>query len=166
MTTSRNIYDRETKRNLTYNLGQKIQNILDEREISQSELGRRSGNSRSVINNFLKGTRNPSLLTAYSISKALNISLDELVAETINYTTEPYQPNQKIDFLLNLEKLLSISNYYSNDYLTLTQTDKKTILRLIYAYLNVNKSGNPRKSKTTNKKGDLTHASSNRSSQI
>lgn len=166
MTTSRNIYDRETKRNLTYNLGQKIQNILDEREISQSELGRRSGNSRSVINNFLKGRRNPSLLTAYSISKALNISLDELVAETTNYTTEPYQPNQKIDFLLNLEKLLSISNYYSNDYLTLTQTDKKTILRLIYAYLNVNKSGNPRKNKTTNKKGGLTHASSNRSSQI
>ena len=146
-TKKRQITDKEYKQALSKRFGDRVQQLMDQKGLSQAELGRRSGMSRSVINNLLRGIRNPSLLTALTVSRALSVSLDELTAGNVldmTDTQEAVNKVFKIDFLDQLGKLLSSSDYYSNQLKPLDQTDKDTIMRLVYAYLNVNKAGNYR----------------------
>lgn len=146
-TKKRQITDKEYKQALSKRFGDRVQQLMDQKGLSQAELGRRSGMSRSVINNLLRGIRNPSLLTALTVSRALGVSLDELTAGNVldmTDTQEAVNKVFKIDFLDQLGKLLSSSDYYSNQLKPLDQTDKDTIMRLVYAYLNVNKAGNYR----------------------
>lgn len=144
-TKKRKITDKAYKQALSEQFGARIQELMNERGLSQAELGRRSGMSRSVINNLLRGVRNPSLLTAVTISRALGVSLDELtkgnIADMVD-TQDVVKSTFKIDFLDQLSKLLSSSDYYSNQLKPLTQKDKNAILRLVYAYLDVSRSGN------------------------
>ena len=142
---TRTIDDRDYKQALSKRFGNRIRSLMDKKGLSQAELARRSGTSRSVINNLLKGARNPSLLTALTISRALNTSLDELVSgNLLDITDNQDLVNRtfKIDFLQQLAKLLGSAEYYSNDLKVLTEDDKATILRIVYAYLNVSASGN------------------------
>lgn len=142
---TRTITDRDYKQALSKRFGNRIQSLMDKKALSQAELARRSGTSRSVINNMVKGTRNPSLLTALTIARALNVSLDELTAgNLLDITDNQSLVNKtfKIDFLQQFAKLLGSSEYYSNQLRTLTQEDKDTILRIVYAYLDVSRSGN------------------------
>ena len=141
----RNITDSDYKKTLSKRFGDRVQMLMDQKGLSQAELGRRAGMSRAVINNLIRGTRNPSLLTALTVARALNVSLDELTAGNLLDMTDndsSVKSTFKIDFLPQLAKLLSTSEYYSSDLKELTQKDKDTILRLAYAYLNVNRSGN------------------------
>lgn len=143
----RQIADKEYKQALSKRFGDRVQELMDRKGLSQAELGRRSGMSRSVINNLLRGIRNPSLLTALTVSRALGVSLDELTSGNVldmTDTQEAVNKTFKIDFLDQLGKLVSSSDYYSNQLKPLTQEDKDAILRIIYAYLNVNKAGNYR----------------------
>lgn len=141
----RQIADKEYKEALSKRFGDRVQELMDQKGLSQAELGRRAGMSRSVINNLLRGIRNPSLLTALTVSRALNVSLDELTSGNVLDmvdTQEAVNKTFKIDFLDQLGKLVSSSDYYSNQLKPLTQEDKDAIIRIIYAYLNVNKAGN------------------------
>lgn len=141
----RNITDSDYKKKLSRRFGDRVQTLMDQKGLSQSELARRAGMSRAVVNNLLRGTRNPSLLTALTVSKALNVSLEELTAVNPSDMTDNnkiIKSNYKIDFLPQLAKLLNSAKYYSSDLKELTQQDKDTILRLVYAYLDVSKSGN------------------------
>ena len=141
----RNITDTDYKKTLSRRFGDRVQTLMDQKGLSQAELGRRAGMSRAVINNLIRGTRNPSLLTALTVARALNVSLDELTSGNLldmNDTDNVVKSTFKIDFLPQLAKLLSTSEYYSSDLKELTQKDKDTILRLVYAYLDVTKSGN------------------------
>lgn len=141
----RNITDSDYKKTLSKRFGETVQTLMDQKGLSQAELGRRSGMSRSVINTLIRGTRNPSLLTALTITRALNVSLEELTAvnpSDITDNNKIVKSNYKIDFLPQLAKLLNSAKYYSSDLKELTQQDKDTILRLVYAYLDVSKSGN------------------------
>lgn len=144
-TKKRQIADKEYKEALSQRFGDRVQELMDKKGLSQAELGRRSGMSRSVINNLLRGIRNPSLLTALTVSRALGVSLDELTSGNVLDmvdTQEAVNKTFKIDFLDQLGKLVSSSDYYSNQLKPLTQEDKDAIIRIIYAYLNVNKAGN------------------------
>lgn len=143
----RNITDKEYKETLSKRFGDRVQMLMDQKGLSQAELGRRAGMSRAVINNLLRGTRNPSLLTALTVSRALNVSLDELTSGNLldmDDTDKVVKSTFKIDFLPQLAKLLNSAEYYSSDLKELNQKDKDTILRLVYAYLDVTKSGNYR----------------------
>ncbi|WP_346709045.1 helix-turn-helix domain-containing protein [Limosilactobacillus oris] len=144
-TKKRQIADKEYKAALSKRFGARVQELMDQKGLSQAELGRRAGMSRSVINNLLRGIRNPSLLTALTVARALGVSLDELTSGNVldmTDTQEAVNKAFKIDFLEQLGKLLSSSDYYSNQLRPLTQDDKDAILRIIYAYLNVNKARN------------------------
>ena len=141
----RQIADKEYKEALSKRFGDRVQELMHQKGLSQAELGRRAGMSRSVINNLLRGIRNPSLLTALTVSRALGVSLDELTSGNVLDmvdTQEAVNKTFKIDFLDQLGKLVSSSDYYSNQLKPLTQEDKDAIIRIIYAYLNVNKAGN------------------------
>lgn len=57
-----------------------LQRYLDASGMTQAELAARLGTSRSSIGNLMQGSsREPSLHKAYAISKALGVSLDEMV---------------------------------------------------------------------------------------
>ena len=144
---TRVITDRDYKQALSKRFGNRVMSLMDEKGLSQAELARRSGTSRSVINTLIKGERNPSLLTALTISRALGGSLDQLVSgNLLDLTDNQDTVNKtfKIDFLQQLAKLLTSADYYSNQLKVLTEKDKDTILRLVRAYLNVSESGNYR----------------------
>ena len=135
-TKKRNVADKAYKEALSERFGARVQELMDKKGLSQAELGRRAGMSRSVINNLLRGIRNPSLLTALTVARALGVSLDELTSGNVldmTDTQEAVNKVFKIDFLDQLGKLLSSSDYYSNQLRPLTQADKDTILRLVYA---------------------------------
>ena len=141
---TRTITDRDYKQALSKRFGNRVRSLMDEKGLSQAELARRSGTSRSVINTLIKGERNPSLLTALTISRALGSSLDQLVSgNLLDLTDNQDTVNKtfKIDFLQQLAKLLTSADYYSNQLKVLTEKDKDTILRLVRAYLNVSESG-------------------------
>lgn len=150
---SRNTIDSAYKDVLSKRFGDRVKKIMDERNITQAELARRAGMSRSVVNNMLKGTRNPSLFTALMVARALNTSLDELTHGDIYEFTDVNDTIRKmfkIDFLRDLAKVVNNGEYYSNQLLELTQEQKDTILRLVYAYLNVSSAGDYRGSKDDN----------------
>lgn len=61
--------------------GQVVEKCIAERGMSQSELARRIGTGRQTVNSIIKdGTRGPRLETAIAISRALGMSLSEMVA--------------------------------------------------------------------------------------
>ncbi len=62
-----------------FDLGKRIEKKVEELDISQSELSRRSGLSRNLVHSVINGTKNPGIITIAKIAKTLNLSLDELV---------------------------------------------------------------------------------------
>ena len=146
MKQSRNTADSSYYKNVLTNMfATRVKKVMDDKNVSQSELARRAGLSRAAISSVLNSTKNPSLLTATAISRALDVSLDSLVAGNIADMPDPNQFKKmfKTDFLKELGQLVSDSKYYSSDFISMTQEQKDTVLRLIYAYLNVGRTGKP-----------------------
>lgn len=57
-----------------------LKKYLDESGMTQADLAAKLGTSRSSVGNLMQGSsREPSLHKAYAISKALGVSLDEMV---------------------------------------------------------------------------------------
>jgi transcriptional regulator with XRE-family HTH domain len=55
-----------------------LENVMVQQGLSQSELARRSGVTRSAINGVLKGTRGPGVDLANGIAKALKLPPEEV----------------------------------------------------------------------------------------
>ena len=119
---------------------------LTDNNMTQTALARRAGMSRAVIANIIAG-RIPTFETAVVLSRIMNLSLDEITAGNIADVPDPKQFKKmfKTDAVKEIEKLLSKSNWYGNEFKELSEKQKQTILRLIRAYLNLTKSGNIRK---------------------
>ena len=60
----------------------RIKVILAEKDVSQTELAERIGQSFSTINAYCCNRQQPSLEVLSEIAKALSVSLKDLVAET------------------------------------------------------------------------------------
>ena len=58
---------------------ERLNRVLQENQISQSELARKIGMSKSVVNNYCSGKREPSLDTLILICNALQESADYLL---------------------------------------------------------------------------------------
>lgn len=57
----------------------RLQHIMYDKDISQSELARRVGVSRSCMNNWYWGIRNPNIEALKRIRRALGCEWDELM---------------------------------------------------------------------------------------
>lgn len=57
----------------------RLTNILKERNMSQSELAKASGLSRSRINEYISMRSVPSIFASINIADALDISVEELI---------------------------------------------------------------------------------------
>lgn len=60
-------------------LGNKIQELLDEKNISRKQFSEMTGLTESAISRYCTGTREPKSITLAVIAKSLNVSMDELL---------------------------------------------------------------------------------------
>lgn len=60
--------------------GKKLQDKLDEKQMTQTVLGEQVGVSRQMIARIVAETKQPSLALAKAIANALDCKLDELLA--------------------------------------------------------------------------------------
>ena len=68
-----------TKESLKKSIGKKIVELRLKKGWNQSELARECGKDRQALEKLENGKVNPTLYTLLEISKALNVSLRELV---------------------------------------------------------------------------------------
>jgi len=66
-------------KNTVKEFGKKIKEIRLKKEMSQADVAKILGVHPTYISGIERGLRNPSLLTMEKISKALNVSIGELV---------------------------------------------------------------------------------------
>ncbi|MCX4384461.1 MAG: helix-turn-helix transcriptional regulator [Clostridia bacterium] len=64
------------------NFKNRINLILKNKKMSQSELAKKIYMSQSIVNNYCTGKREPSLEVLIAICKALNVSADYLLGLT------------------------------------------------------------------------------------
>jgi putative transcriptional regulator len=69
-----------TKDKLQKQIGKRIIYLREKRGWSQSDLARESGKDRQAIEKLENGKVNPTAYSLYEISKALGVSLAELLA--------------------------------------------------------------------------------------
>ncbi|WP_295731173.1 helix-turn-helix transcriptional regulator [uncultured Limosilactobacillus sp.] len=110
---------------------------------SQTDLARRAGVSRAVVANVVSGHRTPTLTSAVLLSRAMGITIDEIEAGRIADVVDPsaFASVFKEDFLKALEATVKNGQYYSHELVPLTDDQKHIIIRLVYAYLDVTKTG-------------------------
>jgi putative transcriptional regulator len=69
----------KVKSNFLKNLGKRISLLREKNGLNQSELALECEKDRQSINRLEKGNINPSIFYLYQISKALKVSLPELL---------------------------------------------------------------------------------------
>ncbi|MDE1480420.1 helix-turn-helix transcriptional regulator [Xenorhabdus bovienii] len=67
--------------NILKSFGLRVKKIRTEKKISQEDLAELSGLHRTYISSLERGVRNPTLTTLISVSKGLNIEINELLQE-------------------------------------------------------------------------------------
>lgn len=65
--------------NILTSFGLKLKKIRNSKDLSQEKLAEITGLHRTYISSLERGNRNPTLLTLQSLSKALDMSVDELI---------------------------------------------------------------------------------------
>lgn len=61
--------------------GEKLRKIRDARHLTQTQLARKAGISRSYIAEIERGDRRPRMLVANAIARTLRVDLGDLVTE-------------------------------------------------------------------------------------
>ena len=115
--------------------------MLDNK-VTQAQMARRAGLTTSIINNVIN-SHAPSLTNANLIARAMNTTVDKMTAGQIADAPDvtSFSNLFKQDFLKNVKATVENGKYYSNELIDLSEKQKRTIIRLIYAYLNVGKTG-------------------------
>ena len=67
--------------NTLKSFGLRVKTIRTEQKISQEDLAELSGLHRTYISSLERGVRNPTLTTLISLSKGLNIEINEMLKE-------------------------------------------------------------------------------------
>lgn len=67
------------KKDLNKKIGQRVVQLREEKGLTQAELSRVCGKDRQAIEKLEGGRVNPTLYTLYEVSRALDVSLSELV---------------------------------------------------------------------------------------
>ena len=74
--------------NILLSIGRKIQNIRERREITQDQLGEKTGINAKYISAIERGQKNLTILTLEKIAKALDVELFELLVLPIGLESE------------------------------------------------------------------------------
>lgn len=135
--------DKQRKSIVTERFRDAVVKWMADHHSNQSDLAKRAGVSRNVVANIISGHRTPTLTSAVLLSRAMGVSLDEIESGRIADVADPSQFAKlfKEDFLKTLKSTVKNGQYYSRELVELTDDQKDTIIRLIYAYLDVSKTG-------------------------
>ena len=138
--------DKQRKSIVTERFRDAVVKWMADHHSNQSDLAARAGLSRAVVANVVSGHRTPTLTSAVLLSRAMGISLDEIEAGRIADVADPSQFAKvfKEDFLQTFKATVTNGRYYGNELMDLTDEQKNTIIRLVYAYLNVTQTGHYR----------------------
>ena len=63
------------------NIGEKIIQLRKQANLSQSELAKKIGASRTIVGNYERNTNTPSIEILIKIAKVFNVSVDYLIGE-------------------------------------------------------------------------------------
>ncbi len=74
--------------NILLSIGRKIQNIREKKEITQDQLGEKTGINAKYISAIERGQKNLTILTLEKIAKALDVELFELLVLPIGLEPE------------------------------------------------------------------------------
>lgn len=141
-----NDFDKERKSVVTERFRDAVIKWIADHNSSQTELAKRAGVSRAVVANIVSAHRTPTLTSAVLLSRAMGISIDKIEAGRIADVVDPHEFEKlfKKDFLPTLKATVVNGQYYADERVDLTDEQKDTIIRLVYAYLNVTKNGHYR----------------------
>lgn len=135
--------DKQRKNIVTERFRDAVVKWMADHHSNQTDLANRAGVSRAVVANIVSGYRTPTLTSAVLLSRAMGVSIDEIEAGRIADVADPAEFAKvfKEDFLKTLKATVKNGQYYSRELVELTDEQKNTIIRLIYAYLDVSKTG-------------------------
>ncbi|MCC4477344.1 helix-turn-helix domain-containing protein [Limosilactobacillus reuteri] len=135
--------DKQRKNIVTERFRDAVVKWMADHHSNQSDLAKRAGVTRAIVANVISGHRTPTLTSAVLLSRAMGVSLDEIESGRIADVADPSQFAKlfKEDFLKTLKSTVKNGQYYSRELVELTDDQKDTIIRLIYAYLDVSKTG-------------------------
>ena len=135
--------DKQRKNIVTERFRDTVIKWIADHNSSQTDLAARAGVGRAVVANIVSGHRTPTLTSAVLLSRAMGISIDEIESGRIADVADPSEFARmfKEDFLQTLKSTVKNGQYYSRELVELTDDQKDTIIRLIYAYLDVSKTG-------------------------
>lgn len=112
-------------------IGQNLAQIIKQKNVSIAELQKKTGISRSSINNILLETsQNPGTNTLQTIAKALNITIEEI----LNNNQNLYQALNKEDFEIFLRICSSTIELIDNKNSKVSFSQFMQILREVYQY--------------------------------
>ena len=77
---------------------ERLQQALNQKEMTQKELASRSGVTESAISYYIKGQRTPSGAVLMRIAKALDTTTDYLLG-SVDSSTPPQEDNERLQFL-------------------------------------------------------------------
>lgn len=72
-----------------------LKRLLDEKNLSQAELCRLTGIPTSLMSNYVKGIKSPTLTNSLKLAKAFEISMDELSGSTSDLSTSKIDAKSK-----------------------------------------------------------------------
>lgn len=135
--------DKQRKNIVTERFRDTVIKWIADHNSSQTDLAARAGVGRAVVANIVSGHRTPTLTSAVLLSRAMGISIDEIESGRIADVADPssFAKLFKEDFLQTLKATVKNGQYFSNELVDLTEEQKNTIIRLVYAYLDVSKTG-------------------------
>lgn len=135
--------DKQRKNIVTERFRDTVIKWIADHNSSQTDLAARAGVGRAVVANIVSGHRTPTLTSAVLLSRAMGISIDEIESGRIADVADPSEFARmfKEDFLQTLKATVKNGQYYSRELVELTDDQKDTIIRLVYAYLNVTRTG-------------------------
>ena len=138
--------DKQRKNIVTTRFRDAVVKWMADHHSNQTDLANRAGVSRAVVANIVSGYRTPTLTSAVLLSRAMGVSIDEIEAGRIADVADPteFAKMFKEDFLQTLKATVKNGQYYSRELVELTDDQKDTIIRLVYAYLNVTRTSHYR----------------------
>ena len=108
------------------NFSYRLTVLLDEHNMSQTQLAKKVGTTNVTICRYINGERIPRIDVASKIASVFNVSLDYLLGISENVDTENLTKNQDVDIAILMKSLYSLDG---NTHLSKKQIEMiKTLL--------------------------------------
>ena len=106
------------------NFSYRLTVLLDEHNMSQTQLAKKVGTTNVTICRYINGERIPRIDVASKIASVFNVSLDYLLGISENVDTENLTKNQDVDIAILMKSLYSLdgNTHLSNKQIEMIKT--------------------------------------------